>query len=232
LLLLGCVQYASLADRTRTAHRVHQWRQGDGHVRRLVTWHMAALLAVACRRLVVRLCSTMYTNCHAPFCLRCLRVLTTPQELYKQIAWPCYKAYGHAFDAFKNMVQDEGAALFKKLEDDRGAPLTVLTPEVRQGLPSAVLCTAGLCHPCSCSACVAQHKGALDCMCWRLKRPGGASNSADARSGPGSRDNLIPVIVRVYLPASKKSQCSGALQRLSDCADCAQLLCALCAQAV
>jgi hypothetical protein len=28
------------------------------------------------------------------------------------------------------MVQDEGAALFKKLEDDRGAPLTVLTPEV------------------------------------------------------------------------------------------------------
>lgn len=53
----------------------------------------------------------------------------TPQELYKQIAWPLYKSYGHAFDAFKNMVQDDGAAIFKKLEEERGA-LTVLTPQV------------------------------------------------------------------------------------------------------
>jgi translation initiation factor 2 subunit 1 len=51
------------------------------------------------------------------------------QELYKQLAWPLYKGYGHAFEAFKNMVQDDGAAIFKKLEEDRG-PLTVLTPQV------------------------------------------------------------------------------------------------------
>lgn len=45
------------------------------------------------------------------------------------MSWPLYKGYGHAFDAFKNMVQDDGAAIFKKLEEDKG-PLTVLTPQV------------------------------------------------------------------------------------------------------
>jgi translation initiation factor 2 alpha subunit (eIF-2alpha) len=52
------------------------------------------------------------------------------QDMYQQITWPLYKAYGHAFDAFKNMVQDEGEAIFKKLEDDRGSPLPTLTPAV------------------------------------------------------------------------------------------------------
>ena len=51
------------------------------------------------------------------------------QELYKQVAWPLYKLYGHAFEAFKQMVQDEGSAIIKRLEDERGA-LTVLTPAV------------------------------------------------------------------------------------------------------
>lgn len=55
------------------------------------------------------------------------------EELYKQLAWPLYKGYGHAFEAFKNMVQDDGAAIFKKLEEDRG-PLTVLTPQVQEAL--------------------------------------------------------------------------------------------------
>lgn len=60
----------------------------------------------------------------------CCCIVAPSQELYKQVAWPLYKGYGHAFEAFKNMVQDDGEAMFKKLEEDRG-PLTVLTPQVR-----------------------------------------------------------------------------------------------------
>jgi translation initiation factor 2 subunit 1 len=55
----------------------------------------------------------------------CCHVL---QELYKQVAWPLYKSHGHAFEAFKNMVQDDGAAIFSKLQE--GGALTVLTPQV------------------------------------------------------------------------------------------------------
>jgi hypothetical protein len=58
------------------------------------------------------------------------RCLHKPQELYKQIAWPLYKAHGHAFEGFKNMVADDGAAVIAKLEEERG-PLTVVTPQVR-----------------------------------------------------------------------------------------------------
>lgn len=28
------------------------------------------------------------------------------EQLYSQIGWPLYKLYGHAFEAFKQMVQD------------------------------------------------------------------------------------------------------------------------------
>lgn len=45
------------------------------------------------------------------------------------MAWPLYKLYGHAFEAFKLMVADDGAALIKRLEEERG-PLTVFTPQV------------------------------------------------------------------------------------------------------
>jgi hypothetical protein len=51
------------------------------------------------------------------------------QDLYKQISWPLYKLYGHAFEAFKLMVADDGAAIIKRLEEERG-PLTVFTPQV------------------------------------------------------------------------------------------------------
>jgi translation initiation factor 2 subunit 1 len=56
------------------------------------------------------------------------------EELYKTIAWPLYRMFGHAFDAFKTMTQDEGDAIFKKLEEDRGEPLSILTPEVKDAL--------------------------------------------------------------------------------------------------
>lgn len=58
------------------------------------------------------------------------------QDLYKQIAWPLYKMFGHAFDAFKLMVQDDGAAIVKRLEEN--GPLTVFTPPVSTGNTLAV----------------------------------------------------------------------------------------------
>lgn len=58
------------------------------------------------------------------------------EDLYKQIAWPLYKQYGHAFDAFRNMAQDEAssAAVFRKLEEVNGGPLSVLSEAVMDGL--------------------------------------------------------------------------------------------------
>ena len=37
------------------------------------------------------------------------------EELYSKIAWPLYKLYGHAFEAFKVMSQDP-EPLFAKLQ--------------------------------------------------------------------------------------------------------------------
>lgn len=54
----------------------------------------------------------------------------TLQEMYKKIGWPLYRIYGHAFDAMKTMVADDGAGIFKRLEEENGGPLEVLTPEV------------------------------------------------------------------------------------------------------
>ncbi|KAF8065555.1 eukaryotic translation initiation factor 2 subunit alpha [Scenedesmus sp. PABB004] len=54
------------------------------------------------------------------------------EELYAQVAWPLYKLYGHAFEAFKLMVADDGAAIIKRLQEL--GPLTVLTPEVHEAL--------------------------------------------------------------------------------------------------
>ncbi len=56
------------------------------------------------------------------------------QELYSSISWPLYKLYGHAFDAFKLMAQDDGATLFARLEAERGGPIPVLTEPVREAL--------------------------------------------------------------------------------------------------
>jgi translation initiation factor 2 subunit 1 len=51
--------------------------------------------------------------------------------MYKKVAWPLYRIYGHAFDAMKTMVADDGAGIFKRLEEDNAGPIEVLTPEVR-----------------------------------------------------------------------------------------------------
>lgn len=56
------------------------------------------------------------------------------EELYKAIAWPLYRIFGHAFDAFKLTVADDGEAIIKRLEEEHGGPLEVLTPAVRDQL--------------------------------------------------------------------------------------------------
>jgi len=58
--------------------------------------------------------------------------LAAPQELYKEFGWPLYRIYGHAFEAFKTMVVDDGAAVISRLENEHEGPLKVLTPEVGQ----------------------------------------------------------------------------------------------------
>jgi translation initiation factor 2 subunit 1 len=56
------------------------------------------------------------------------------EALYENVAWPLYRLYGHAFDAFKTMVTDEGDTIFQRLEEDKGAAVQeLLTPEVRRG---------------------------------------------------------------------------------------------------
>ena len=38
--------------------------------------------------------------------------------LYEQIGWPLYKMYGHAHDAFRQMITDaEADAVFQRLKD-------------------------------------------------------------------------------------------------------------------
>lgn len=56
------------------------------------------------------------------------------EALYGEIAWPLYRLYGHAFDAFKTMVTDDGDAIFVRLDEDKGAPVEILTPEVKEAL--------------------------------------------------------------------------------------------------
>ncbi len=49
-----------------------------------------------------------------------------------------YRIYGHAFDAMKTMVVDDGVGIFKRLEEDLGGPLPILSDEVRR-------CCCGVC---------------------------------------------------------------------------------------
>jgi translation initiation factor 2 subunit 1 len=53
------------------------------------------------------------------------------EQLYREIAWPLYKLYGHAFDAFKTMVQ-EPDVVFARLEQEGndGKPIESLTGEL------------------------------------------------------------------------------------------------------
>lgn len=56
------------------------------------------------------------------------------EDLYRKVAWPLYRIYGHAFEAMKTMVGDDGEGIFKRLEEDNKGPIDVLTPEVHDAL--------------------------------------------------------------------------------------------------
>jgi len=45
------------------------------------------------------------------------------EQLYRQVGWPLYRLHGHALDAFRAMVADDGAAAFAKLEELKENPL-------------------------------------------------------------------------------------------------------------
>lgn len=57
------------------------------------------------------------------------------EELYKQIAWPLFKLYGHAFEAFKVMVQDPETVI-KRLQDEAhgGQPVPILNEAVKDAI--------------------------------------------------------------------------------------------------
>lgn len=56
------------------------------------------------------------------------------EQLYSSVAWPLYRTYGHAFDAFKVMVQDPDAVFAKLVEVNDGQPVEVLTEEVNDAI--------------------------------------------------------------------------------------------------
>ena len=61
----------------------------------------------------------------------------TLEALYEQIGWPLYRLYGHAHDAFRQMITDvEAEVVFQRLKDEAhgGSDVPVLTPEVKDGI--------------------------------------------------------------------------------------------------
>lgn len=54
--------------------------------------------------------------------------------MYSSIAWPLYRTYGHAFDAFKAMVQEPQPVFDKLVEMNDGEPLEVLTDSVKEAI--------------------------------------------------------------------------------------------------
>mgnify|MGYP002629872094 CR=1 FL=1 len=57
------------------------------------------------------------------------------ETLYREVAWPLARAYGHAFDAFKAMVADPDAVFARaSAEGHAGGPIPSLTVPVRDAL--------------------------------------------------------------------------------------------------
>jgi len=59
------------------------------------------------------------------------------EALYQQIGWPLYKMYGHAHDAFRQMITDaEADVVFQRLKDEvhGGQDIPVLSPDVKDGI--------------------------------------------------------------------------------------------------
>ena len=59
------------------------------------------------------------------------------EQLYGEVAWPLYKLYGHAYNAFAAMITDaEAEAVFQRLADEAhgGSPPPILSQAVRDGI--------------------------------------------------------------------------------------------------
>lgn len=59
------------------------------------------------------------------------------EQLYTEVAWPLYRMYGHAYNAFATMVTDaESEAVFKRLTDEAhgGSVPPVLSQAVKDGI--------------------------------------------------------------------------------------------------
>lgn len=59
------------------------------------------------------------------------------EELYKQIGWPLYRLYGHAHDAFRQMITDSDAeVVFERLKNEvhGGKDIPILSNAVKQGI--------------------------------------------------------------------------------------------------
>eukprot|EP00201_Polytomella_parva_P009663 CAMPEP_0175057384 /NCGR_PEP_ID=MMETSP0052_2-20121109/11234_1 /TAXON_ID=51329 ORGANISM="Polytomella parva, Strain SAG 63-3" /NCGR_SAMPLE_ID=MMETSP0052_2 /ASSEMBLY_ACC=CAM_ASM_000194 /LENGTH=327 /DNA_ID=CAMNT_0016322591 /DNA_START=105 /DNA_END=1084 /DNA_ORIENTATION=- len=56
------------------------------------------------------------------------------EVLYRDVAWPLYQLYGHAFDAFKTMVQDDGSIIFNRLVENSDGSIEILDDQVRDAL--------------------------------------------------------------------------------------------------
>ena len=63
------------------------------------------------------------------------------EQLYAEVAWPLYRMYGHAYNAFAGMVTDaEADAVWKRLveEEHKGEAPAVLSPAVKEGILSNI----------------------------------------------------------------------------------------------
>jgi translation initiation factor 2 subunit 1 len=65
------------------------------------------------------------------------------EQLYRQVGWPLYRLHGHALDAFRAMVADDGAAAFAKLAELKENPLPpVISPSLADDPAAAAAAAA------------------------------------------------------------------------------------------
>jgi len=64
------------------------------------------------------------------------------EALYRQVGWPLYRLHGHALDAFRAMVADDGAAAFARLEELKANPPPPLPSAAAADDPAAAAALA------------------------------------------------------------------------------------------
>jgi translation initiation factor 2 subunit 1 len=64
------------------------------------------------------------------------------EQLYRQVGWPLYRLHGHALDAFRAMVADDGEAAFAKLAEIKANPTPAPVPASAADDPAAAAAAA------------------------------------------------------------------------------------------